>query len=203
MASDILRSKTIVLVGLMGAGKSSIGWRLAEALGLPFTDSDAEVEKAAGLTISEIFELHGEADFRRGEKRIIERLISEGPRVLATGGGAFVDPETRALIKNTCVSIWLRADLDLLVKRVSKRKTRPLLAEGNPRETLQKLIEARTPAYTQADIIVDSEDVPHQVMIDRVIQKLEDFYTPAGLSKDNASGRAIQEFKTGEAPNND
>jgi shikimate kinase len=161
--SDDLRTdhnRTIVLVGLMGAGKSCIGRRLAQQLNMPFVDADREIEAAAGCTIPEIFEQHGERLFRDGERRVILRLLEGPPHVLATGGGAFMDPETRAAIRAKAIAIWLRADLDLLVKRVSRRNDRPLLKGVDPREKLAALMEERYPVYAEADIVVDSIDAP-------------------------------------------
>jgi shikimate kinase/3-dehydroquinate synthase len=155
-------NRSIVLVGLMGAGKTAIGKRLAAQIGLPFYDADQEIERAAGSTVAEIFAKHGEAHFRAGEKRVIQRLLSGEPIVLAPGGGAFLDPETRNLIKNRAISIWLRCPLPILVQRVQGRTHRPLLNAGNPAEILNRLSTERSPLYAQADIIVDgSEDPPH------------------------------------------
>ncbi len=167
--------KTIVLVGLMGAGKSSIGRRLAQALALPFTDADAEIEAASGSTIEEIFARDGEAAFRSGERRVIARLL-EGPiQVLAAGGGAFMDPETRALMRARAISVWLKADLDLLLARVGRRNNRPLLKNGDPRAILASLMEIRHPIYAEADITVDSVDGPPEATLDKVIAALEQF----------------------------
>ncbi len=168
-----LTGRTIVLIGLMGAGKSSIGRRLASRLAIPFVDADAEIEAAAGCTIAEFFERHGEAAFRDGERRVIARLLGDPPQVLATGGGAFVDPETRALVADKALSVWLRAELDLLVKRCGRRNSRPLLRDGNPRDILAKLIDERYPIYAETDIIVDTDDSPHETMVDRIIDALE------------------------------
>ncbi len=166
-------TRTIVLVGLMGAGKSSIGRRLAAArLELAFVDADFEIEKAAGCSINDIFELHGETAFRDGERRVIERLLSRPVHVLATGGGAYVDPTTRSLIKEHAVSVWLRADLELLHKRTSRRNTRPLLRSGDPRATLSRLIEDRHPIYARADLTVDSGDGPHSIVVNEIIKRL-------------------------------
>lgn len=150
----------VVMVGLMGAGKTSIGRRLAAQLDIPFVDADAEIESAAGCTIEEIFERHGEAAFRDGERRVIARLLEGPPRVIATGGGAYMDPETRALIRERAISLWLRANLDTLVSRTSRRSNRPLLKRGEPRETLDRLMQQRYPVYAEADITVDSHDCP-------------------------------------------
>jgi shikimate kinase len=165
--------RTIVLVGLMGAGKSSIGKRLAQRLHVPFIDADTEIEAAAGCTIDEIFERHGEAAFRDGERRVIARLLADhSPHILATGGGAFMDPETRAAIKAAATSIWLRADIDVLLKRVKKRNNRPLLKRGDPREILERLINLRYPVYAQADLTVESLDGPHEQVVEAVIEKI-------------------------------
>lgn len=164
--------KSIVLVGLMGVGKTTVGRRLAAALDLPFADSDQEIETAAGMSIADIFETHGEAEFRRGEKRVIERLVNGPQCVLATGGGAFVDDDSRALIKSRCVSIWLRADLDVLMRRVSKRATRPLLQADDPRAVMQRLMAERAPFYEQADFTIDSHDSPHDETVDEILNLL-------------------------------
>ena len=148
--------RTIVLVGLMGAGKSCIGRRLAQRLNVSFVDADAEIEHAAGLTIAEIFAKYGEAAFRDGERRVMARLLQGPPGVLSAGGGAFMDPETRTLIKKHGISIWLRADLDTLVARTKGRTHRPLLNSGDPRDTLAEMIRVRYPVYAEADIVVDT-----------------------------------------------
>ena len=163
---------SVVLVGLMGAGKSAIGRRLASRLGIPFVDADEEIERAAGCSISDIFEIHGEAAFRDGERRVIARLLTRPPHVLATGGGAFMDPETRAAIRGCGISVWLRADLDLLVSRVSRRNNRPLLAGGDPREILQRLMNERHPIYAEADVVVESGDGPHEQTVEAVLGAL-------------------------------
>nr|WP_279340897.1 shikimate kinase [Zavarzinia aquatilis] len=166
-------TRTIVLVGLMGAGKSSVGKRLAQRLHVPFIDADTEIENAAGCTIEEIFERHGEAAFRDGERRVIGRLLTENtPHVLATGGGAFMDPETRARIKASGLSIWLRADLDVLVRRVKKRNNRPLLKRGDPREILGRLIDIRYPVYAEADLTIESVDGPHDHVVDDILAEV-------------------------------
>lgn len=165
--------RTIVLVGLMGAGKSSVGKRLAQRLHVPFIDADTEIENAAGCTIEEIFERHGEAAFRDGERRVISRLLTDNtPHVLATGGGAFMDAETRARIKENSLSIWLRADLDVLLRRVKKRNNRPLLKRGDPREILARLIDIRYPVYAEADLVVDSVDGPHDIIVDQILAEI-------------------------------
>jgi shikimate kinase len=172
MALQATGALPIVLVGLMGAGKTSIGRRLAEKLGLPFIDADVEIERAAGKTIPDIFADHGEAHFRDGERRVIARLLENGKQVLATGGGAFMNDDTRAAIKANSVSVWLKADLDVLLKRVAKRGGRPLLENRDPAEVLQNLINLRYPVYAQADITVESLDVQHGHMVNAVIDAL-------------------------------
>lgn len=171
-ADPRLRRKTIALVGLMGVGKSSIGRRLATALDLPFRDADAEVEAAAGRTISEIFETYGEAAFRDGERRVIARLMDEGPHVLATGGGAFVNDETRALIKQRAVSVWLKADLELLARRVARKDNRPLVRGKDPLAVLAELAAVRDPLYAQADLVVETGDTPHGEAVEAVLAAL-------------------------------
>lgn len=165
-------TRPIVLVGLMGAGKSCVGRRLAARLGLPFVDSDVEFETAAGSTIAEFFGKYGEPAFRDGERKVIARLLEGPPCVLATGGGAFCDPETRARIQEGAVSVWIRADLDLLVKRTSGRDHRPLLKQGDPREILARLMAQRYPLYGEAHIIVDSTDEPPEVTVSKVVDEL-------------------------------
>jgi shikimate kinase len=168
--------KTIVLVGLMGAGKTSIGRRLAQQLRLPFVDADAEIEAAAGSSIEEIFQRHGEAAFRDGERRVIARLLEERPvQVLATGGGAFMDPTTRAVIRARCLSIWLRASLSLMLTRVGRRNNRPLLKTGDPGAVLEKLMAERYPIYAEADITADSVDGPPELTLERVMTALAEF----------------------------
>lgn len=171
-ADPRLRRKTIALVGLMGVGKSSVGRRLATALDLPFRDADAEVEAAAGRTISEIFETFGEPAFRDGERRVIARLMDEGPHVLATGGGAFINDETRALIKQRAVSVWLKADLALLARRIGRKDTRPLVRGKDPLEVLTALAAVRDPIYAQADITVETGDTPHHEAVEAVLRAL-------------------------------
>ena len=164
---------SIVLVGLMGAGKSCIGRRLATRLGLTFTDADTEIEAAAGCSIEEIFERHGEAAFRDGERRVIARLLNGPGRVLATGGGAYMDPRTRAQVREHAISVWLRADLDLLHRRTSRRDTRPLLKRGNPLEILNRLMTERYPVYAEADVTVVSDDGLPDATVERVYQGIE------------------------------
>jgi len=172
-SAEPLKSRTIALVGLMGAGKSSIGKRLADQLDIPFRDADDEIEKAAGQTVAEIFEQHGEAYFRDGERRVIARLLDGPPHVLATGGGAFMNEETRALIHERAVSIWLRADVEVLARRVARKKTRPLLNGKNAREVLRDLAQVRYPVYAEADITVDSGDIPHEQTVGAIIDALK------------------------------
>ncbi len=159
----------------MGAGKSSIGRRLGAGLGCPFVDADREIEKAGGCTIEEIFERHGEAAFRDGERRVIARLLSDPRQVLATGGGAFMDPRTRAAIREQGISVWLRADLDLLVRRTGRRNNRPLLKGKDRRVILQGLIDERYPVYAEADVAVDIDDSPPDVTTNRVRAAIEAF----------------------------
>jgi len=165
--------KTLVLIGLMGAGKTSIGKRLAAKLGLPFVDADHEIERAAGCTIQEIFDRFGEEGFRDGERRVIARLLEQPVLVLSTGGGAFMDEATRNVIRERGLSIWLRADLDLLVNRTARRDHRPLLRQGDPRAVLSRLMDVRYPIYAQADVTVDSDDSPPDITTDRVIAALQ------------------------------
>lgn len=172
LAKRRIGKRPIVLVGLMGCGKTSVGKRLAFKLNLPFIDADEEIERAAAKTINEIFTDHGEAHFRDGERKVIARLLANGPQVLATGGGAFINPETRQRVKESAVSIWLRAELPVLMRRVMKRDTRPLLKHGNPEVTMQKLIETRYPIYAEADMTVDSRDEPHDTIANEIITRL-------------------------------
>ncbi len=169
----LLAGRTIVMVGMMGAGKSSIGRRLAARLGLPFIDADAEIEQAANATISEIFETHGEAYFRDGERRVIQRLLDGTPKVLATGGGAFINPETRAAIGAAGVSIWLKADRELILQRVKRRSNRPLLKTAEPEAVVDRLLVERNPVYAEADIHIQSRDVAHDVVIDDILAALD------------------------------
>ena len=170
-----LRRRTIALVGLMGVGKSSVGRRLANALELPFRDADAEVEAAAGRSISDIFADLGEAAFREGERRVIARLLDQPAHVLATGGGAFMNDQTRELIKSKAISVWLKTDLDVLARRVARKDTRPPLAGKDPLEVLQAQAEARYPVYGLADVIVETGDAAHHVTVDQVIRALSSF----------------------------
>ncbi len=167
-----LRARTITLVGLMGVGKSSVGRRLANALELPFRDADTEVEAAAGRSIPDIFADLGEPAFREGERRVIARLLDEPPHVLATGGGAFMNDETRALIKARSLSVWLKADLDVLARRVSRKDNRPLIAGRDPIDVLREQAAQRYPIYELADVMVETGDAAHHVTVDQVIQAL-------------------------------
>ena len=164
-----LRRRTIALVGLMGVGKSSVGRRLAAALNLPFRDTDAEVELAARRSVAEIFADLGEEAFREGERKVIARLLDEPPHVLATGGGAFMQPETRALIKSKAISVWLKADLEVLARRVGRKDNRPLLKGKDPLKVLGDLAELRYPTYAEADITVETADAAHQVAVNEVM----------------------------------
>lgn len=172
--------KTIVMVGLMGAGKTSVGRRLAKRLGLAFVDADTEIEAAAGQSIADIFANHGEAHFRDGERRVIARLLLKKGQVVATGGGAFMDPETRHLISGTAISVWLKAELEVLHNRVSRRNTRPLLNRENPKKTLERLMIERYPVYAEADITVESIDAPHEATVDRIVVALDDYLGSQG-----------------------
>ncbi len=164
-----LGRRSVVLVGMMGAGKSSIGRRAAVRLGIPFVDADTEIEAAAGMTIPDIFATRGEAEFRAGEARVIVRLLEGGPQVLATGGGAFMNAETRAAIAAKGISVWLRAELDILMKRIRRRQDRPLLKTEDPGTTLRHLIDARDPTYALADLVVQSREVPHDKIVDEIL----------------------------------
>lgn len=167
-----LGQRAIVLVGMMGSGKSSVGRRLAGRLGLPFVDADTEIERAANATIPEIFETHGEDYFRDGERRVIQRLLDGSPKVLATGGGAFVSAETRAAIRAAGVSIWLKADRDLILQRVKRRSNRPLLKSGDPEATIDRLLAVRNPIYAEANIHVQSRDVAHEIVMADILAAL-------------------------------
>jgi shikimate kinase len=164
-----LGRRSIVLVGMMGAGKSSIGRRVAARLAIPFVDADAEIELAADMTIAEIFAVHGEPYFRAGEARVIARLLERGPQVLATGGGAFMNAQTRAALQEKAVSVWLKADLDVLTRRLRRRNDRPLLKTDDPVATLTNLLQMRDPIYATADVTVLSRDVTHDVIVDEIV----------------------------------
>jgi shikimate kinase len=164
-----LGHRSIVLVGMMGAGKSSIGRRLAGRMNIPFVDADAEIEAAASMSIADIFAVHGEPYFRSGEARVIARLLEQGPQVLATGGGAFMNAQTRATVRTKAISVWLKADLDVLTRRLRRRNDRPLLKTEDPVATLTDLLAVRDPVYAEADVTVISRDVTHEVIVDEII----------------------------------
>lgn len=178
-----LGTRSIVLVGLMGAGKSTVGRRLAQKLNLPFMDADHEIEAAAGMSIPDIFSNYGEDYFRDGERRVIARLLQEGPLVLATGGGAFMSEETRARIAEAGISIWLKADLNVLMRRVRKRSNRPLLQNADPEGTMRKLMETRHPIYAQADLTVESYEAPHDRVVADVIKALTGWFAKSERKK--------------------
>jgi shikimate kinase len=165
--------RPIVLVGMMGAGKTTVGRRLAGVLGLPFHDADAEIEAAAGMSVSELFEKHGEASFRQGETKVIERLLAGAPIVLATGGGALTTEATRDLVAKRAISVWLRADVDTLVRRATRRPTRPLLKKGDPKETITRLLAERTPYYAAATLTVDSQAGAHGKTVAAILAALD------------------------------
>jgi shikimate kinase len=178
-----LGTRSIVLVGMMGVGKSSIGRRLGARLVIPFVDADAEIEKAAGMSVADIFARHGEADFRKGEARVIARLLENGPRVLATGGGAFMNPDTRDAIRAKGVSIWLKADLEVLLRRINKRKNdRPLLQTADPAETLRALLAEREPIYAGADLTLHSHEVAHDSIVADIMTALAGFLEATPVS---------------------
>lgn len=168
-------SRPIVLIGLMGAGKSTVGRRLAKRLGLKFIDSDDEIEKAAGCTIEDIFEMYGEAEFRTGEKRVMERLLDEGPMVLATGGGAFMNGDIRDKVLRQGVAVWLKAGLDALFERTSRRGGRPLLRTADPKTTLKRLIDERYPVYAEAPIIIDTDSETLESTVDKILAALDGY----------------------------
>ncbi|MAN63164.1 MAG: shikimate kinase [Parvibaculum sp.] len=170
--ASALGNRSIVLVGLMGAGKTTVGRRLANRLDLPFRDADTEIEKAAGSNIADIFKEFGEAHFRDGEQRVIHRLLGEGPQVLATGGGAFMNPKTREATRENGISVWLKADLDVLMKRVSRRSHRPLLQNDDPEAVMKRLIDERYPIYATADLSIESKEGPHDAVVDEIVHAL-------------------------------
>jgi len=173
---DFQCDRTIVLVGMMGVGKTTIGRRLAPRLGLPFFDADAEIEKAAGMSVAELFEQHGEDSFRGGEAQVISRLLDGPPHVLSTGGGALFNEQTRKRITDGTVSIWLKADLDAIIARATRRNTRPLLKTGDPKATLTRLLEERKPFYAIADLHVDSQPGPHANTVKMIVKILADYF---------------------------
>jgi len=167
-----LGRRSIVLVGMMGAGKSSVGRKLASRLGLAFVDADSKIEEAAGMSIPDIFETRGEAEFRSGEARVIARLLDGGPQVLATGGGAFMNSVTRTLIRTKAMSVWLKADFDVLMKRIKRRSDRPMLKTADPAATLKHLMDVRYPIYAEADVTVESREVVHEVIVEEILDRL-------------------------------
>ena len=177
--------RSLVLVGLMGAGKTAIGRRLAARIGLPFADTDLEIERAAGLTIEDIFETYGEGAFRDVERRVIARLLGEEPQVVSTGGGAFMDLDTRQVIAERGISLWLRADLDLLVARTGRRNNRPLLKGGNRRKILADLMDRRYPVYARADITIDSQDGPPEGTVDAALAALSGYLEQEQASRES------------------
>ena len=170
-----LQKRSVILVGMMGSGKSSIGRRLAAALELHFVDADAEIEQAAGMTIEDVFKVHGEPYFREGEERVIRRILQGGQQVLSTGGGAVVSQQTRAAIAGSGISIWLDAPVDLLLQRVLRRDNRPLLKTDNPRAVLERLLLERQPYYAEADLKVESRDTPHDAVVDEILALLSSY----------------------------
>ncbi len=185
--------RTVVLIGLMGAGKTCIGRRLASRLALKFVDADDEIEAAAGCSVEEMFERHGESAFRDGERRVIASLMATPVHVLSTGGGAFMDPRTREAIHERAISIWLRAELDLLLKRTARRNDRPLLKEGDPKEILENLMTERHPLYDTADIVVDSTDDPPEVIVERALSALRQHIQEYGIAR-------VEEARVEETP---
>jgi shikimate kinase len=187
---DALGSRSIVLIGLMGAGKTAVGKRLAARLDLPFLDADHEIELAAGQTISEIFAEHGEPYFRSGEAKVIARLLGGGPEVLATGGGAYMDARTRANIKAQGISVWLKAELPVLLHRVRRRDNRPLLTDRSPDVVMRELMKKRYPVYAGADITVESRDVPHDVIVSDVVEALVRFLNDEAKTAPRRRGKS-------------
>jgi shikimate kinase len=183
-----LGGRSVVLVGMMGSGKSSIGRRLALRLGIPFSDADAEIERAAGMSIPDIFSIRGEAEFRSGEARVILRLLENGPQILATGGGAFMNADTRAAIASKGISVWLNAEFDVLMRRIRRRHDRPLLKPGDPAEIVRKLIQERYPIYALADLTVESRDVPHEKIVDETVSLLAAHLRTHPVTEDDAAG---------------
>ena len=182
--------RPVVLVGLMGVGKSTVGRRLARRLGLPFVDSDAEIEDASGLSAAEVFERFGEKDYRDGERRLVARLVDGQVRVISTGGGVFVDPRTRELLKTRTITVWLDAPVEVLAQRTRRRDTRPLLRTDNPKETLERIAEQERPAYAEAHIHVRSSDGAHRDVVDAIVKALEDHLRPIAPQPRQAQPRA-------------
>lgn len=170
---DRLGNRSIALIGLMGAGKTTVGRRLAALLALPFRDTDVEIEAASRMTIPELFEAYGEPEFRALEARVVARLAAEGPQVIATGGGAYLHAETRAMLKQTAITVWLKADLETLMERVSRRSNRPLLKTDDPREVMRRLIDIRYPVYAEADITVGTRDVKRDIIAAEILEALD------------------------------
>lgn len=170
---DRLGNRSIALIGLMGAGKTTVGRRLAALLAQPFSDTDVEIEAASRMTIPELFEAYGEPEFRALETRVVARLAAEGPRVIATGGGAYLHDETRAMLKRTAITVWLKADLETLMERVSRRSNRPLLKTDDPREVMRHLIEIRYPVYAEADITIGTRDVKRDIIAAEILEALD------------------------------
>jgi shikimate kinase len=195
---EMVGPRSIVLVGMMGVGKTAVGRRLATALDIQFADSDREIETASRMSVADLFERYGEAEFRSLERRVIRRLLSSGPMVLATGGGAFINDETRLAIRETAISVWLRADLDILFERVSRRTHRPLLKADNPRAVLAKLLALREPVYRGADLTVRTHDQPLVAVVTRVLKALERCgrLSPAAETK-NGCGHRVANFSIG------
>jgi len=179
LAEGIHLDRTLALVGMMGAGKTTVGRKLAAALHMPFVDADMEIERAAGLSIAEIFARHGEPEFRRGERSVIARLLADPPHVLATGGGAFMDPVTRAAMREKAVTVWIKAPLDVLLRRVERREHRPLLKSGDPADVLTQLMETRYPVYAEADIVIESNNGPHTGAVAAVLEALKHYTAKA------------------------
>jgi shikimate kinase len=173
--AGFMPAKSIAIIGMMGSGKSSLGRKLAARLAIPFFDADDEIEAAAGMSIEQIFERFGEPEFRQGERRVITRLLEQPVHVLATGGGAFMDPDTRKLIAAKAISVWLRADFETLLERTSRRDNRPLLKKGDPREILRELLAEREPTYAKADIVIDSDNRPAEENVERILKALRSF----------------------------
>jgi shikimate kinase len=186
-----LEKRSIILVGMMGSGKSSIGRRLAAALDLPFVDADAEIEEAAGMAIDDMFAVHGESYFREGEERVIRRILQSGPQVLSTGGGAVASPRTRAAIAESGISLWLDAPVALLLQRVLRRDNRPLLKTDDPRAVLERLLAQRRGFYEEADLKIESRDAPHEAVVDEILGLLSSYL--AGQERAGAPARQEQE----------
>ncbi len=190
-----LGSRSVVLVGMMGSGKSSIGRRLAAALDLPFSDADAAIEQAAGMTVEDIFSVHGEPYFREGEERVIKRLLQTGPQIIATGGGAVLSAKTRAEIASNGISIWLKAPVELLLQRVSRRENRPLLKTADPRAVLTRLLSEREAHYAAARLVYESRDGPHEAAVEEILSLLAT-YLARGESIDSAPALKVDERKS-------